>query len=108
MYKMRWNPFFKNLFPETIAGKLLGAAALLPIGVGTFTFLYAIYHKRYEEPYKKSVCWPHYSGWYLEANKQVNHDRYEVKIREMEYKTCLKAAQKGKKIYPPSILESAS
>ena len=94
----------KNILPETMSGRLLGGFGVSTLLGFGFTFAYSMYHRSYTEPYKKSVCWDHYTKYYNEAMRVVSMDRYEMNVRRAEYKSCLTNARSGKKIYPPTIV----
>ena len=77
--------FLKNIIPETISARLLaGFGFSTLVGLGLLSG-YSIYYRNYTEPYKKSVCWPHYEKFYLESMRKVNVDRFEVEARRAEY-----------------------
>lgn len=59
--------FLKNILPETTGAKLLAGFGFTSFLGLSFIQTYSFYYRNRIDPYKKSVCWDHYSKFYLES-----------------------------------------
>ena len=93
----------KSLMPRqrTYQLGLALAGGVLGLYVLSFPYSWIQYHRT--EKYRLSVCWEHFESFKKAEELNSGVTIGEVVRRRNEYTSCLKAARKGQKIYPPAL-----